>query len=142
MIWESITLMTLFDVLILLIVLAALWSLLRHRYQLVRFNLFSGLTIMVSGLILIGLFYLADLVIMWGLPQFATPQFVMAAKTTLHLNFKWIISLAVTCCIYSGVVVITIWLSFFSHRLEETEAHLHREVEARQHEKNKLHGSG
>ena len=132
MIGESLTLMTVFDVVICIVSLAALRTLFTHRRQLVRFNLLVGLSIVISGLILIGLFYFADLFTMWVMPLFTTQSTAMAAMAKLHLNYSWINILVVTLCISGGFVFITRNLLSLIRNLEESEVNLRHEVSVRQ----------
>ncbi len=132
MIWESIALMTVFDVVIFAITCTALWTLIRQRHHLERFNLFFGPLIAVIGLTLISLFYLTDLFIMWVMPMFATQQLAMTTMTTLHLHYNWINMLIATLCLSGGFVLITRRLLSFIHQLEASQRELSREVSARQ----------
>lgn len=132
MVWDSILLMTGFDMVILMITLATLWTMLKYRRPLIQVRLFLGLSAVISGLILIGLFFLADLITMWVLPLLTTRQIAMAAMTSLHLQYNWIHMLVVTLCMFGGFVVILRRLLSFIHRLEASEANLKREMSMRQ----------
>ncbi len=98
MIWQSVTLMTV----IVVIVFASLRMLYRQRHMLARSGLLVGAWVVVSGLLGIGLFYLADLFVMWGLPRFTTRATAMAVMEDLHLNYSWAVMLAVTVSIFVG----------------------------------------
>ena len=102
MIWESMALMTLFDLVIFTVTLASLWTLFSHRKKLLKANLIAGSSIVVLGLLVIGLFYLFDLFTMWILPMFTTPRVAMAVMEDLHLNYSWIIMLVASVCIFAG----------------------------------------
>ena len=102
MIWESIPLMTLFDLVIFSLAAASLRIFFIHRGRLVESNFLLPTSIVVTGLFLIGIFYLSDLLIMWILPLFTTPGVSMAVMEDLHLNYSWINILVVTGCFVAG----------------------------------------
>ena len=102
MIWESITLMTVIDVFIVMVTLAALRILYTHRRVLVEANLLRSASLMVVGLLVIGLFYLGDLFTMWVLPSFVARARAMEMMTDLHLNYSWITMLVGTLSIFAG----------------------------------------
>ena len=106
MIWDSIALMTIFDVVIFSLALASLLVIVTRRGDLVESNLFLPASIIVVGLCLIGLFYLSDLFVMWILPVFVTHETSMAVMEDLHLNYSWINILVVMVCIFAGFSLI------------------------------------
>lgn len=59
MIWDSVYLMTLFDLTIFLVSMGALIHLLRRRRDFFERGLIRSSTVLVFGLVVIGLFYLA-----------------------------------------------------------------------------------
>ena len=68
MIWESTALTTIADVVILVVTVAAVRMLLKQRRVLVAGAVVLGPALLTFGLALVGLFYLTDLFVMWGLP--------------------------------------------------------------------------
>ena len=138
MIWESITLMTIIDVLIVMVTLAALRILYVHRRELVKANLLRGVFIVVVGLLLIGLFYLGDLFAMWVLPVFVARATAMDVMTDLHLNYSWIIMLLGTLCLFAGfaytirgLLTTTSDLQKKTDQLEESNRDLYIEITER-----------
>ncbi len=132
MTWESVALMTWFDVLICAITFSTLGILLRYRHQFARFNLLVGLSLVVSGLMMIGLFYVAELFVIWIMPIFVTEKASMAMMSTLHLNAHGINVLVVSLCLVGGFVVITRRLLSLIHHLEKSEINLNHETLVRQ----------
>ena len=102
MIWESTTLMTVFDLAIVSISVASLLILLRSRSKLVKAGLSSAASIVVIGLITIGLFYLADLLTMFALPLVTERADAASAMEHLHLNYSWPMMLFSVVCIFIG----------------------------------------
>ena len=79
MIWESIVLMTIIDLLIILVSLASLWMLFIQRSKLTKSGFIFGSSVVVAGLIAVGLFYAVDLFTMFVLPLLTTRA---AARST------------------------------------------------------------
>lgn len=102
MIWESRTLMTLIDLAICTAVALSLWRLLARRREISGSGLLSGLWAVSFGLLLIGLFYLSDLVVMWVLPFAASVEAAMATMEALHLNYSWLVLLVATAALVWG----------------------------------------
>ena len=103
MIWQSIPLMTFFDIVIVIIVLSALRVLNRQRHILTsQTHILVGAVLVIVGLIGAGLFYLIDLFIMWGLPLFIPHPQAMDIMETIHLNYSWINMLLITSSIFFG----------------------------------------
>ena len=88
MIWNSIPLMTAVDVLIIAVTIYALW-----RCRLIGPSKRPsapkiGLRWIGLGLLVVCLFYFADLVSMYALPAVTSMQEAMALMGTLHLNLS------------------------------------------------------
>ena len=88
MIWQSIPLMTAIDILILGIVGYAAAEFLRHGRRPARGSEFGFLAIF-GGLLLVALFYLADLLAMHAVPNFMPRAEAMNIMRDLHLNGSW-----------------------------------------------------
>ncbi|MFQ5674327.1 MAG: PAS domain S-box protein [bacterium] len=131
MIWDSISLMTIFDVAIFSLAVASLHRLLKHKKRLRESNLLRATATLATGLFLIGLFYFADLLIMWGLPLFTNTGTSMAVMESLHLNFSWINALVVTLCIFSGFSLLTQKTLGQSSELERLNFGLQSEIQDR-----------
>ncbi len=104
MIWNSVVLMTVIDVLIVGMTVFTWFIYFRHRTTLDRLDLTTGMVISLTGLTIIGLFYLADLATMFVLPSFMPMKTAMAVMRDLHLNYMWLVSLVGVGLIVSGVV--------------------------------------
>ncbi len=93
MIWNSILLMTVIDVSIIISTFFAVWQVKRNFPILKSLQATKPVIFMLSGLIVIALFYTADLATMLVLPFFMPMKKAMAIMNDLHLNLKWIVSL-------------------------------------------------
>jgi len=95
MIWESVALMTVLDIVI--VVTAGISLLARHRQgpALDHLGLLAASRVLGLGILAVGLFYLVDLFVMWGLPLFIPYPRAMAFMEDLHLNYSWGLMLAV-----------------------------------------------
>ena len=92
MIWNSVYIMTVIDLIIILITIFALWNVYKNRELLKLLNLFSGMTLTWCGLVIIASFYFADIIIMHLLPIFIPDNEAVAVMRTLQLGFNWIVS--------------------------------------------------
>ena len=89
MIEPSVTLMTIVDVLMVGTCSFALWRL--HSYRKEKFSQIagSGFYLVVFGLVLICLFYVADFATMYALPFFIPAVNTMALMKVLHQVYMW-----------------------------------------------------
>lgn len=144
MISESIALMTVIDMVIVLTALISVWIMVGHRNTLVQSNLIRGPLMVVVGLLMVGLFYLTDLVIMFGLPLLIPTPTAMAVMEDLHLNYSWITMLAGTGCIFTGFALTNRRLFSLIDRLKRSEESLGRELTERKRaeEENKALARG
>ncbi|MFQ5829717.1 MAG: hypothetical protein ACE5JD_11265 [Candidatus Methylomirabilia bacterium] len=94
--------MTVIDVAIVVTTLASAWILIKHSSRLVQSNLILGSLMVVVGLMMIALFYLADLFVMFGLPRLISRAAAAAAMEDLHHNYSWITMFVGTGCIFAG----------------------------------------
>ncbi len=92
MIWQSILLMTIFDILIVIVPLYLFFLFKKHHQELENLGLTLATNFILFGLIVIAIFYVTDLTIMHLLPLFEPKQSVMAAMTDLHLNWSWMVT--------------------------------------------------
>ena len=92
MIWQSIFSMTVVDILILGIVGYAAAGFLRDRRRPARSSK-SGSFAILGGLLLVALFYLADLLAMHAVPSFMPRAEAMTIMRELHLNGSWLVAL-------------------------------------------------
>jgi PAS domain S-box-containing protein len=93
MIWNSNAMMSVFDITIIVAVLFPLVILLKQRQQTRRSGLYRGLRTIVLGLLVLGGFYLVDLLTMYALPSIGLQTLSMQLMTSLHLNIHWLASL-------------------------------------------------
>jgi signal transduction histidine kinase len=131
MIWKSMVLMTIFDVAIISVAIASLTILFLHRNRLGRSGALMGSSIVVLGLVGIGLFYLVDLFTMFVLPLLTTRQSAMTAMENLHLDYSWIVILLGILSVFAGLAIVNRKLVMLIDSLERTEIHLNRELTAR-----------
>ena len=101
MIWQSISLMTVFDILILGVVGYAAAVFHRNRQRLVRSSEIGFLAILI-GLSLVALFYLTDLLVMHAFPRFMPRADAMTIMQEMHLNGNWLFALVATGTICFG----------------------------------------
>ncbi len=104
MIFRSLFLMTIIDLIIIVVVLFGLWTLYHHRQPLKQLQTFKSLTLVFLGLILIAAFYFLDLLTMFVAPMFMTKMNAMNLMEILHLNVSWIINLTVVVLIVVGTL--------------------------------------
>lgn len=125
MIWQSIPLMTALDIIIASIALGSLRLLYRQRHMLSQPRLRLGAWVLIGGLLGVGLFYIADLITMWGLPLFMARAEAMAVMENLHHNYSWGVSLVVSLCIFMG-------FNYMMQGIFEQNQALQMEIERRQ----------
>ena len=134
MIWNSIFLMTVIDLLIVGVAGYALAYFLKPRTRRatrrVQRGFGRGFGAIVLGLALIGGFFLADLMVMHVLPLFAPPARVMVAMVAMH-NFHWLALLLGVGLIGFGLVAATRHMFALVDELEASEGELTRELELR-----------
>ncbi len=92
MIWQSVPVMTIFDILILGVVGYAALGFLRDRRRRTRGPEAGSLAIL-AGLSLVALFYLTDLLVMHAFPAFLPRAEAMAIMREPHLNGSWLVAL-------------------------------------------------
>ena len=140
MIWQSIPLMTIFDIMIVMIAFASLGILFRQRHMLTQSGLLVGTSVVVAGLIVIGSFYFVDLFIMWVLPIFISHSRSMAIMETMYLNYSWVVMFVATVSIFIGFtfVIQKIFLQTTKLREEITQ---HKQTEDELKVSNKRFGS-
>ena len=90
MIWNSIFLMILIDVLIIVAVLYSIVIFYKHYRAAKQLGLNVGVNFILSGLVLLGLFYLFDLSIMYFYPFFTSQDFVVASLVDFVCRFSYL----------------------------------------------------
>ncbi len=94
MIWNSVIFMTVVDLLIVGIAGSGLVYFLRVRNRGAGRQTIRGFGAIILGMLAVGGFFFADLLIMHGLPLFVPRARAMAIVTEMHLNFHWPVLLA------------------------------------------------
>ena len=92
MIWNSIVVMTVIDLIVILLTVAVLWNIYKNRQMLRQLHLYYGSLLILTGLIFIVMFYVADISIMHILPVFIHEEDAMSAMSNLHLGYNWIVT--------------------------------------------------
>ena len=83
--------MTAVDIVMIVVTVLVLSAVRTHWSRLTDARAVFGAQLMVAGVILLALFYLADLATMYVLPALVAPAVGIAAMETLHLSWAWII---------------------------------------------------
>ena len=93
MIWTSVSAMTVVDLVIIAVALIVVWrnfwTSTNRRPSAPK----TGLRLILMGILVVGLFYFADLLSMHVLPAFIPMEEAMAVMGTLHRNLGWVVSL-------------------------------------------------
>jgi diguanylate cyclase (GGDEF)-like protein len=110
MIWNSIVVMTVIDLIVILLTVAVLWNIYKNRQMLRQLHLYYGSLLILTGLIFIVMFYVADISIMHILPVFIHEEDAMSAMSNLHLGYNWIVTsvgigLIIASILYSNMVL-------------------------------------
>ena len=121
MIWKSVVLMTVVDLLIISAVAYSFRVFLVYRRLLTGAKARVGLTAIGAGLLLVAVFFAGDLAVMHVLPLFEAKGVGMAVMTDLHLNYYWIVTLIGVGTIAFGFAVITRQMSDSVERLRRGE---------------------
>ena len=104
MIWTSVPVMTAIDLMIIAVTVAVLWRNFRKRTSHRPAAPKAGLRLILIGLLVVGLFYLVDLLSMYLLPAFIPMADSMEVMGNLHRNFSWLVSLFAIVVISVGFV--------------------------------------
>src|SRR5262245_62045149 len=123
MIWNSVPLMTAIDLVIIAVTLYGIW----HCRPLIRGRRSSasriGVWLVASGLLVVCLFYAADLISMHALPAITSEQEAMALMDALHRQLAWLVVL------FAVITISTGFVSLLSE-LQDREARARRLVES------------
>ncbi len=132
MIWNSIFIMTVIDLAIMLFALLSLQMIFKYRKELHRLGSLWPMLLLILAVCLLGFFYFADLLIMWGMPYFVAGSVVMDYMMYLHLNWSWINNLVVAICIFAGLFQIIQKLLVQARGLGELNKNLDDELNKRE----------
>jgi PAS domain S-box-containing protein len=132
--------MTIIDLVIIGLIIAAFRSFLQNRALLKQLELNLGVSLILIGLLFFMCFYLADLVVMYLFPAIMPMAKAMEMMRRLHLNYMWIISILGLCSIVVGLVYLVKVLfpkvASLIKIAEETQQELENRVEERTKELN------
>lgn len=103
-VWNSVTLMTLFDVAIIGAVAYSCYISIKYRDTLIQLRVHWGTIIILTGLVILALFYFADLVTMHLFPFFVGSMRAMEYMNALHLHYAWFTNLLGVGLIAAGLV--------------------------------------
>jgi len=124
MIWQSIAIMTVIDIIIIGMTTFVYWNFYIHRSILRQLQLTPGVSLCLAGLLFLTLFYLTDLATMFVLPRFMPMAQAMEIMSDLHLNYAWIVAvLAVGLIVVGLVYLIRILFPKLDGLLEELDGH-------------------
>ncbi len=104
MIWTSVPLMTVIDLVIIAVTVIVLWRNFRTGTRRRPSAPKAGLRSIMAGILVVGLFYVADLLSMYLLPAFIPMAEAMEVMGNLHRNFSWLISLFAIVVISAGFI--------------------------------------
>lgn len=92
MIWESIVLMTIIDLIIIFLSFFLFWNYYQNRQLLRQLKAQYGIVAILCGFSVMALLYFADILTMHLLPRFMTMEKSMEIMAELHLHYNWILS--------------------------------------------------
>ena len=138
MIWNSILVMTVFDLAIMSLALLSLKMIFKYRTELHSLGNLLPLSLLILAVSLLGFFYFVDLLIMWVLPNFIEESVAMGYMTDLHLNWSWVNSLIIAICIFTGLFQIVHKLLIQARSLGELNKNLDDELNKRDQEVTEL----
>ncbi|MCZ6859818.1 MAG: PAS domain S-box protein, partial [Alphaproteobacteria bacterium] len=131
-IWNSVFLMTVFDLLIIGIAGCGVVYFLRVKKRDAMRQTIRGFGIVILGLTIVGGFFFADLLIMHALPLFVPRARAMAVMTDMHLNYRWLVSLGGFGLIGLGLIFTMRRMISLVDRIEASETRAKRELELRE----------
>ena len=140
-IWNSVFLMTVIDLLIVAVAGYGLAFFLRARRRAAKRHAIRGMGAIIAGLTVIGGFFFADLLIMHALPLFVPRARAVAVMIEMHLNFHWLASLGGIGLIGFGLVAATRQMFALIDGIETSEARSRHELELRQETEDALRES-
>lgn len=121
MIWSSTAVMIVFDLIIvglIVMMVGVSWSLgAFDKGRMPR----TGRILIILGVIVTGVFYLADLLVMLSPSLLTDRSRAMALMTTLHLELRWIVSLTSLLLIGAGLIANAIYRRRYEKHIQHTE---------------------
>jgi len=135
MIWKSIFIMTIIDVIIFGMTVFTIWNFYKQRQVLKQLKLLSGIYLIIIGLSIIALFYFLDFMTMHLFPLFLPMKKAMMIMKDLHLNYHWIVSVFGVTSIVIGLIylirVLFPKVNTVIKTLEQTQDNLKKEITER-----------
>ena len=138
MIWNSMFIMTVIDLVIMMFAVLSLRMIIKYRIELKRLGSLLPMSFLILAVSLLGLFYSVDLFIMWGMPFFVEKSVAMGYMRDLHLNWSWMSNLIVAICIFTGFIQIIHKLLIQTQSLGERNRNLDEELSKRDDEVTEL----
>ncbi len=124
MIFESVAVMTIIDLIVLAIVGRAFWVVLGPARSHADWKASTGRKCTILGLLLVAAFFATDLVVMYLLPFFIPRADAMAFMTVLHLNYSWILAAGGIGLVIIGFTRIDLRLRKMIRRLAQSREEL------------------
>lgn len=119
-------LMTIVDILAIILFFLSLIYLYRFKDSAKNLHLMSGLSLILAGIMINTLFYIADLTTMHVFPFFMTMQDSMKLMKLLHANYIWIFNLLSIILILVGFIyILKILIPQLTHTLHELSNEKH-----------------
>ncbi|MFQ5783961.1 MAG: PAS domain-containing protein [Alphaproteobacteria bacterium] len=131
MIWDSVRAVTIVDLFILAVIGFTCAEFFRRRKRFFNPRIAPGSSVLFAGVVLLGLFYLADLAALHVFPLFMPAATVAEIVKALHIKYLWILSLVVIGLIGIGLFGTSRGIFRLLDRLEASERRLQRELDAR-----------
>lgn len=119
MIWGSLYFMTTVDLLIMAVGIYVGFRMYQNHKSNPGLGNWNHHVLIASGLVLIALFFLADLLSMWVMPKFIGMKAAMGAMEYLHLNISWFVIPLAICSIAYGFLRVEAELVNRRETLEE-----------------------
>ena len=133
MIWQSSTIMTIFDVIIVLLALGSAVVVARNWQLLSRLGTLSSTAIVVGAFALLAAMYLYDLATMHIFPALLGAERSMGLMKDLHLNYAWIGIAVVSMLMFIGISLLIGRFTQIHTQLTQHKEHLEELVDERTH---------
>ncbi len=131
MIWDSIVLMSMFDVFFISAAAITIYFLVRHARAIQFADARREFQVMTAGIVTWSLIYLTDLLIMVVGPLFMEQRQVMQAMLALHTEFRWVLDAIAAALLLTGFVGVVRKLSVLLSTLQKTTDTLEMELDSR-----------
>jgi len=136
MIWDSIAIMTIIDLTIIILAIIVTFTFCKYSQVLIKLKLFSGISMILCGLVLIAVFHLVDLTTMFVIPMFVPMKKAMKIMSDLHLNYNWIVSALAVSLIVIGLMYMMKYMIPKINMLREEDISIRKKVEMEREQLN------